>query len=1077
MSTTNSMSQQLEDVNRLNQNALNFFKAMYEAITTNKENASAIIELQDGTKETVVIPSNIFLKSEVERVRLSLDNLSGLSNSKSGTIVSVNDGNNETLRHIFLTTFKKAVDKIGANEVILKQNININQNPLIEKMLSPITTVNITLPNRFNSNKYVIVSKIFLSSLNGLNNGQSYSSVKQYLSSNNITFTETEDVIKTNPNKTRYYGTFDVLNIVDNSNDTFTCRLNKKTYSDIENTVENSRELDVNNKLVTKDGLTLFQIISVIDNGLGVYVTLKNISGQSGLVNGMQALSYYDDATNVKSVDVPIKGQDKFMMFISSLDDVSDTKGIYSDGIMVDSSSMKIVSNGIEYNFNTYFTSNILSLGNHLESLVKDNTVPRTLAELPSKPILDTKYFKVRQVNKHITNTANSEKLKSFSAEKNRLQSDIGKISTSISKLNDKINKGQYKSRDEKKQDDNTLTVLINRRDEKQVAYNSAVDNISSLSTFIDAPKSAPKYKIQGFWNIDEPTSSITGDKQRIVKYNIRYKYVPSNSDVSETPSINIDGKEGLISAWNETTTIPLNKTFDDVKKKFVWETVNIGDADVNNINQLEISISYGESVVIQVQAISEAGYPSNPQLSEWSEPIKVDFPNELAQDEQISSIVENNSKDLVKVEVNREFQSRGIPKHLSYSYTEQDRYFAYSSDEIASGLFTTEQKTISLSEYIKAQDLKIKQLEAIILRKNTSYSVELIAPNGRVYPVNKLSTINLFAGHYTDTVDVNVSNNYGNIVEVVFYLKLINNNATSTDITSLSSGILTQLTTNSNYNDVPFSLVGSELAQPQKNGQIIYLRNKDVSGSNDLVFTNNSDSLTKISPSDVLPTTIDAEKKIVSYDGSSFSKDKINESANGTDYVVMTTSHPLYSAYIQNTANATLSTALVNEFERIKQFNSSLLEVDKQQDLSSNDIMQFKNDDKYLVGKNSTGSKLFMRVSDTQNIQVTTSDSTSSVVLHNGEQNAIMIPIVFQYRMVDGIGRINGDSTLSLSASNVEYKKKMGIDLVVGNELFKFDIVVNSKFRQTTLSASSSSNNSVINSIDPSSSNSANIV
>lgn len=1076
MSTSNSMSQFLDDANRLNDNGLRLMQAMYEAITSNKENATATIELSDGSKENFVIPSNIFLKSEVERLRLSLENLTGVGTTKSGAIVSVNDGEGEQLRQIFLSTFKKAVDRLKVSELILDKNIKIEQNPLIERLLSPITSVNLTLPKRLNDSTSIVTTKLYVESLDGISEGLSYASVIQYLATNNISYITKEDIIKTNPSRTRFYGDFTILSILNNDDDTFTCRLDKKTYNDTRNVVENSRELDTGQRLVTYDGLGIFDIVSVVDNGNGVFITVKNISGFTGLETGVDKLSIYDNTTVTKTVDVPVKGQDKFILFLSGLDNISDTVGAFSESIIVDSSELKVISNGIEFNFNTYFASNILSLGQYLESIVQDNTIPRTLAASVEKPELNVNYFKVRQVNRHITDTANAEKIKRFSSEKNRLNSDITKLNKNISSINNRINKGQYKSRDEKDKDINSFDTLVKRLDDKQAAYNSTVENISSLSSFIDAPKASPKYRVQGFWDIDEPTSPITGDKQRIVKYNVRYKFVPSNSDVSETPSINVDGKEGLVSAWNETDTIPLKKEFNEDKKKFVWAQVNIADAEINNINQLEVPISYGESVIIQVQAISEAGYPSNPQLSGWSDPVKVDFPEELAQDEQVKSIVTDNQDDLLRVGVSREFNKRNIPRHLQTQFTEQDRFFAHTADEIASGQFTTEQKTISMAEIIKQQAVKIEALEAIIMRRTTTYSIELVAPDGRVYPVNKLGTVNLFAGHYTDSVDVNNDSNYGNMVEVVFYLRLINNNATTSEITSISAGLLTTDTTNNSYDGVPFAINGSQDKFKQKNGQILYLRETDVSGSDNLVYTNNTESLLEVSGADIETTTIDASKDVVQFDGSSFSRIKMSSSASGKDYIVMSVAHPVYQAYKDNVSDPILSNALIAEFQRVKKMNDSSLEKDRQQDFDSTDIMQFSDNDKYLIGKNSTGSKLFMRISDIQNLQVSTSDSASSITLQQGQSNAILIPIVYQYRMTDAKGRINGDSSLSLSASNIEYQKKMGVDLVVGNELFKFDFIVRSKFRQTTLS-SNSTNNTIINSVDPQSSNTPNIV
>ncbi len=1077
MEKSNSMASQLADVNRLNNNGLLLMKAMYEAITSNKETVTTTIELQDGTKSNIVIPSNIYIKSEVERLRSTINNMVGLGDTKSGTIVSINDGSSDKLRDITLTTFKKGLDKLKKNELGIVDQINITENPLIEKLLSPLTSLKITLPKRFNNESSVVVTKIFLDSLEGLSDGFSYAQTRQYLATNNIVHNIKEGRQDLTPSKQRFYGDFNIMSIENNNNDTFTCRFDKKTYNDSDNVVENSRELEVGNTLLTNDGLSIYKITNIVDNGLGVFVTVTHISGFSSLDVGISALKFYDDTISQKVVEVPVKGQDKFVLFFSSLDSRSNVQGVYSEAILVDTDNLKVVSNSIEFNFNTYFASNILGLGQHLESIVKDNTVPRSLATPIVKPVLDTEFFKVVQVNKHITNTADTKKLKKYSSEKNRLSSEISKITDLIKKTSTRINKGQYKSRDEKSADESTLSSLTKKKNDKQAMYNSTVDNIKSLSTFLSAPKASPKYRIQGFWAIDEPKSEITGDLQRVVRYNVRYKYVPSNSDVSESSSINVDGKEGLISAWNEFKTIPLKKTYDTVKKKFVWNVVNISDADVNNINQLEVPISYGENVVIQIQAIGEAGYPNNPILSEWSSPIKITFPEELAQDEQVKSIVEGNENDLVKVEVTREFESRGIDKLLSKAYTEQDRTFYLSSDDIASTEYTTEQKTISVGEQVRSLKLELQSIKELITRRSTSYSVELIAPNGRVYPVNKLGTVSLFAGHYTDVVDVNQITTYGNMVEVVFYLKLVNYNATSADITSISSGILTEDTTNNNYKDVPFSLVGSSLKQKQKNGQILYLRNKDVSGSNDLVYQNNVTSNTLVPSSDIESTTTDAEKTVVHFDGSTFSTVKMSKASTGTDYVVMTTSHPLYINYINNPTNSLNSTALVDEFNRIREFNDSLLEANRQQDYSSIDFTQFTDNDKYLIGKNSTGSKLFMRISDIQNIQVKTSDSSSSVSLQNGESNALLIPIVYQFRMVDALGRLNGDSALSLSASNIEYKKKMGVDLVVGNELFKFDLEVSSKFRKTTLSVTNSENSQIINSIDVQSSSTPNIV
>lgn len=1075
MDKSNSLSKHIADIERLNRNALALCQAMFEATTTDKENATAILELYDGTKRSVIVPSNLFLKAEVQRLRESVLNITGLSEGNSGALISISA--EEGFREIFLSSFKKSVDALKLSELDLDKNINVEQNPLIDRLLSPLTCARLQLPSRFENDKNVAITKIFVEEFGAVTDGMTYIQTISILQTAKIDYSIKREIVKTDPKKMRFYGAFDIFDIKDNGNDSFTCRFNKKTYSDSNSPVVDSRELDVNAHLVTSDGLTKFKVKSVVDNGQGIFVTIQPLGGYGKLLPGLSVIEYLDSDGDPRTVSIPIKGQDKFIMFVSSIGAFADVEGVHSVSKLVRSSDFKVLSNNIEYDFDSYFATNILSLGNHLESIVRDNSVPRFLAETIPQPVLNTDYFKVQQVNKHITDSATTEKILKYSAEKNRINSDLSIINEKISALSNTISKGQYRSRTEKSKDEAELTRLINEKDTKQKLFNTTVSNISSLGSFVDAPKATPKYKIQGFWAIDEPTSTVTGDLQRIVQYNVRFKYVPTNSDASNTTSINVGGQEGVISAWNEFKTVQLLKEYDAASESFKWAEVKISDGNVNNVNQLEIPISYGESVIIQVQAISEAGFPGNPSTSEWSAPMKVLFPEELAQDEQVKSIVESNQDDVIKVEVEKEFASRGISTHVSRSYTEQERYFSHPASEISSGQYTAEQKTISQEELNKDYLLRISKLEEIVSRRNTSYSVELVGPNGRVYPVNRLSTVNVFAGHYTDYVNVNQESEYGNIVETIFYLKLINRNATSAEISSLSPGVLTQATENALYNLSSYALVADQTARAQLNGQLVYIRSKDVAGSEELFVQNTDLSSTEVQTADIDSSAPLALRTVIEYDGSSFSSIKLKDNASGTDYVALTKSHPFYAAYADNTSNPVTTQAVVDEFVRIAKFNGQLLANNAQSNLETNFQAQFNPNDKYVVGKNSTGSRLMLRVSDIQNMQVSSSDPASSIVLHNGEENAIMIPIVYQFRMTDALGRINGDSTLSTTASNIEYNKKLGIDLVVGNDIFKFDLNVNAKFRHTTLSASNQQNNVVISSIDLSSSNKPNIV
>jgi hypothetical protein len=113
-----------------------------------------------------------------------------------------------------------------------------------------------------------------------------------------------------------------------------------------------------------------------------------------------------------------------------------------------------------------------------------------------------------------------------------------------------------------------------------------------------------------------------------------------------------------------------------------------------------------------------------------------------------------------------------------------------------------------------------------------------------------------------------------------------------------------------------------------------------------------------------------------------------------------------------------------------------------------------FKSDDQYLLGPGSVGSYLFASIKDHSDITVSGSDTLSSRKINFGSQNAITIPIVFQFRMTDywgtgdtGLGNIAGDPTGS--TTNLIYTKKLGLDILNSdNEKFSFDLEFTAKYK-----------------------------
>jgi len=111
-----------------------------------------------------------------------------------------------------------------------------------------------------------------------------------------------------------------------------------------------------------------------------------------------------------------------------------------------------------------------------------------------------------------------------------------------------------------------------------------------------------------------------------------------------------------------------------------------------------------------------------------------------------------------------------------------------------------------------------------------------------------------------------------------------------------------------------------------------------------------------------------------------------------------------------------------------------------------------FTENDEYLIGKYTCGAYLFM---SPQNYQAASVEgnfpSRSSKSIKSGAENAINIPVIFQYRCSDQIGKIGGHRQLG-DLTNVKYTKKIGIDIILKDDSpFSFDIEVSTQYNKET--------------------------
>jgi hypothetical protein len=72
-----------------------------------------------------------------------------------------------------------------------------------------------------------------------------------------------------------------------------------------------------------------------------------------------------------------------------------------------------------------------------------------------------------------------------------------------------------------------------------------------------------------------------------------------------------------------------------------------------------------------------------------------------------------------------------------------------------------------------------------------------------------------------------------------------------------------------------------------------------------------------------------------------------------------------------------------------------------------------------------------------------------------SGAENALNIPVLFQFRASDRLGYVGGYNSLS-TLTNIKYSKKLGIDIFLKDEApFSFDIQIDAQYiKETSLDA-----------------------
>ena len=796
---SNSLSYFLEQALILEKNSLETVSKVSDAVTSQKDTVTLTLTDPNDSSKTITysIPSFGYLKSEIERLDSTLKTLSNIE-SGTGSRVQLSDG---SYRKIVASKLACEAPTITTTNNIT--NFNFKSNWLFEDMMNPYLYANVDLSNCVPvETEKVLIQRYILNCTNtkqleyfdSIKNNSTkidYKSFLKGLLNNGITYVLDENYYDLPPIRRRYSGEFEIDTILENTlspdgkNILGKLVLKSLLYTDNNSGVENTVTLTKNDILEIKENpMTTRYMVTYVDAATNE-IRVKRLEGYTPITN---TTVFKISSNQVKkiSVEIPVSFDRREVIFIKAIDpDSNIPSSKWSPGIAFYTNNLTYTNpQGITSKLETFYQKNVVDFGNIILSYSKDYYPSIVEGIKPDAPVLhydaeddSASDFKIVQINKQLAEGTEANTFKKLIADKENALSQINNNNKLVEQQKELIQTTKFTTTTEKLNAQNKLAEYVKNQGTYTSLYNSIVNQIKAqyAASYIEKPK----YRVRGFWSIPSPKISNSSGPQQIIQFKVRYRYLSESGVANKEEEFTyLDGTTnatGRFSNWNEVLT-PMRRRVKDSDGTYSWEKINTADPDQININQLDLPIQNGEQIEIQIKSISEAGFPTNPMESDWSEPVVVafgDFPE--LQGDDISEIIAQNRVDASVANVVENMTGNSYA-HMASSFYTNDKYFAHNAESITSGFLSPEQTPITL--YDKLYDLQ-NQITAVseqIERMSATLEVKLIdgEDNTKIYTLTEGGTTYINAGNYVeDKNKLDADKRNGAIITKTYYIDI----------------------------------------------------------------------------------------------------------------------------------------------------------------------------------------------------------------------------------------------------------------------------------------------------------------
>lgn len=1130
----NSSNSFIAELTRINKNAIEILNTLALTASTASESVDVKLTLENNQVSTLTIPSLGYINNELIRLNNNINQLSGIG--QTDVLVRQQDGSYQKVIAVNLNPAPRRINSLTVPTSFVPQD-----NYFFNNLISPQMVVRFDLTGKIDSSvRRVMVRRLILDidsvdKQTIFNNtfknkaNLSFDDSIVFLTDSIINFNIDDETIELPLSTPRYYGNFTVTQILDQVTGQVGSRrytFASLSYTDSTSRIKSNQTLKPGDVLIKGASSFAVQEIDTTTNT----VTLKRLQGEDTIAIGVDELTIQSELYSSQILSVPVTVDEYQLIFVKPVfENIMSSE--WSPGVGFYSSDLFYQSAAGNVGITQFYNTRVVDLSEELLAQARERRVSILTGTKPSAPQILPQNFIVQRLNDQLEGVKSEQEINQIYNQIQINDRSISSLTTEINKINSilssntKLSTSQIQSYESSKKG---LQTQINSLNEQNAGLLTKAQNFLNQNPNLSTAKA--KYSVFGFWQIPPASIAANGRNEEVIAFRVRYRYIPVNNSVASAREIPFTTENGTstsayFSRYEEFVTKPRTKTV-LADGRVVWTQSDIQNPNEVNTQQLNLSITQGERLEIQVASISEAGWPANPLESDFSSSITIDFPDSLVSPD-LENLVNSIQTRLAQQGVQDTITNLGVTQHLQQVQQVGSSYLAHSGDSIyyslsGSSLVTINQKIKELEDRITALQTKIESAKGTL-------RVRIKDPFGNITTVSNGAMIKVNSGFYTEDIkSVPSTERTGAIITKRYDVIIDNTSATPLQLISQFPGLLSDVLPSTprdsfkgvqvsqdyvqkQYNIVPIGLASAPARgksnfyteenvamQPipfqsrQQAGQFLYIRNVSVDGANRYFTDSVASKLTPIITSSNAATSA----KVWNY-----SFDPQNTvTINGTKYLkplsgglltdfCISIDHPAVKFVKVGTAPNEPSLSSLPNLSNY--FNSDNLNNDSQP-LAANAPFRypqfyhastvsaapnnnapaqqsryvafptsgqwpypmkqaFYQNDRYLIGKQTVGSYMFVQSPSMETIKVKGTGLDSFAELDFGAENQIVVPIVFQYRMSDYLENVGGVPNSLIT--NLTYTRGLGIDISIkGEPTFSFDFVATAGYTGETV-------------------------